>query len=93
MSATVFNLVHPWLPRQLPAQLAALGDLYKDALERDGAGDRIASVGWRLYAVLSFASRLAPLPHLAELTGLTTEQLSAVLVDFADDDSSLPVAA
>lgn len=93
MSATVFNFVDPWLPRQLPAQLAALGDLYRDALDSGDAGERITSVGWRLYAALSFASRLAPLPHLGELTGLTTEQLTTVLVDFADDDSSLAVAA
>ena len=93
MSATVSNLIDPWLPRQLPAQLAALGELYRDAQAAEDAGERVASVGWRLYAVLSFASRLAPLPRLAELTGLTAEQLTAVLVEFADDDSSLTVAA
>ena len=93
MPATVSNLLDPWLPRQLPAQLAALGDLYRDALESEDPGEGVANVGWRLYAALSFASRLAPLPHLAELTGLTAEQLTAVLVDFADDDASLTVAA
>ncbi len=80
-----------WLPRQLPAQLASLGQLYRAALE-PGAGEP-ASVGWRLYAALAFAARLAPLPRLAELTGLTVEQLTAVLVEFADDDASLTVAA
>ena len=93
MPATVSELVDPWLPRQLPAQLAALGRLYREALESEDAGEGVASVGWRLYAALSFASGLAPLFHLAELTGLTAEQLTAVLVDFADDGSSLTVAA
>lgn len=93
MSAIVFNLVDPWLPRQLPGQLAALGDLYRHALDSGDPGERTASVGWRLYAALSFASRLAPLGHLAELTGLTTEQLTDVLVTFADDEPSLAVAA
>lgn len=91
MSTTVTH-IDAWLPRQLPAQLASLGELYRGALEHDG-DERAASVGWRLYALLVFASRLAPLPRLAELAGLTVEQLAAVLVDFADEDAQLAVAA
>lgn len=93
MSATISHLVDCWLPRQLPAQLTALGELYRAALDCEDAGERAASVGWRLYAVLSFASRLAPLPLLAELTGLSAEQLTEVLVEFADGESSLSGAA
>ena len=85
-------IIDPWLPRQLPAQLVSLGELYRAALE-PGAGEPVASVGWRLYAALAFAARLAPLPRLAELTGLTVDQLSAVLVEFSDDDAALITAA
>ena len=92
MTATITSLSDPWLPRQLPAQLAALGGLYRAALE-PGACEAPASVGWRLYAALAFATRLAPLPRLAELTGLSVEQLTVVLSDFADDDAGLTVAA
>lgn len=92
MSVTVTELIDPWLPRQLPAQLQALGALYRAALEAR-ADESAASVGWRLYAALAFAARLAPLPRLAALTGLTVEQLTAVLVEFADDDASLTAAA
>lgn len=91
MTATVSHRIDSWLPRQLPAQLAALGQLYRAALE-PGAGEPAASVGWRLYAALAFATRLAPLPSLAELTGLTVEQLTNVLVEFGDDDVSLVAA-
>ncbi len=84
--------IDSWLPRQLPAQLASLGELYRAALE-PGAGEPAVSVGWRLYAALAFATRLAPLPTLAELTGLTVEQLTSVLVEFADGDAPLTVAA
>ena len=80
-----------WLPPQLPAQLSSLGELYRAALELGGE-QQAAGVGWRLYAALAFAARLAPLPRLAELTGLTVEQLTAVLVDFGDDDRQLAAA-
>lgn len=92
MSATVNHIIDPWLPRPLPRQLAALGELYRDALEA-GVAESPTSVGWRLYAALAFATRLASLPRLAELTGLTVDQLSAVLVEFAGDDDPLVVAA
>ena len=82
-----------WLPRQLPVQLAALGGLYRAALEPHGAADDRAAIGWRLYALLAFASRLAPLDHLAHLTGLTVEQVEGVLREFADDDALLIEAA
>lgn len=85
-------IIDPWLPRQLPGQLASLGALYRAALEPD-AQEPPASVGWRLYAALVFAARLAPLPRLAELTGLTVDQLTAVLVEFDDGDTTLAVAA
>ncbi len=86
MPAAVSHLIDPWLPRQLPAQLAALGELYRAAL-KPGAGEQPATVGWRLYAALVFAARLAPLPRLAELTGLSVEQLRSVLAEFGDDDA------
>jgi hypothetical protein len=92
MPSTVTDNLDPWLPRQLPGQLASLGALYRSALE-PGSAEQPASVGWRLHAALLFASRLAPLPRLAELTGLTVEQLATVLVEFADDDASLAAAA
>lgn len=92
MPADATDIFDPWLPRQLPAQLRSLGELYRAALE-PGADEPPASVGWRLYAALSFAERLAPLTRLAELTGLTVEQLTAVLADFADDSASLTAAA
>lgn len=82
-----------WLPRQLPTQLAALGGLYRDALEAHGAGEDRAAVGWRLHALLAFASRLAPLDQLAHLTGLTVEQVDAVLGEFAGDGVPLIEAA
>lgn len=91
MPPNVSNLIDPWLPRQLPAQLAALGELYRAALT-PGAGEQPASVGWRLYAALAFAARLAPLPRLAELTGLTVEQLRGVLAEFGDDEAPLIAA-
>ncbi len=50
-------------------------------------------MGWRLYAALAFAARLAPLPRLADLTGLSVEELTTVLVDFADGDAALSAAA
>ena len=93
MSSAISHLRDAWLPRQLPAQLAALGGLYRAAIESQEAGDQPASVGWRLYAALAFASRLAPLAHLADLTGLTEDQLTAVLVEFADEDAALAAAA
>ena len=92
MSSTVTDIFDPWLPRQLPGQLASLGALYRAALE-SGSAEQPATVGWRLYAALAFASRLAPLPRLAELTGLTVDQLTAVLDEFADDDAALATAA
>lgn len=75
-----------WLPTQLPAQLAALGELYRHALESRASAE-LAGVGWRLNAALAFAARMAPLPHLADLTGLSVEQLTSVLREFADDDA------
>lgn len=93
MSATVNPLTDRWLPRQLPAQLAALGALYRAELESRAPIAATASVGWRLYAVLAFAARLAPLPRLAELTGLTDEQLTAVILAYADEDLPLSAAA
>jgi hypothetical protein len=81
-----------WLPSQLPAQLAALGGLYRAALESPGSGDERAGIGWRLYAALAFGARLAPIGHLADLTGLTVEQVNAVLVEFADEDTLLTAA-
>lgn len=91
MPSTVANLVDPRLPRQLPAQLASLGQLYRAALEPD-ADVHPASVGWRLYAALAFAVRLAPLPLIAELTGLTVEQIDSVLAEFAVGDGELAAA-
>ncbi len=83
----------PWLPRQLPPQLAALGDLYLGVLERGVAAEDRASVWWRLHAALSFASTLAPLSYLAGVTGLTVEQLTAILVEFGDDGAAVASAA
>lgn len=77
----------PWLPHSLPQQLAALGTLYRDALEQGGRtrDEALASIGWRLYAAVFFASGLAPLQHLSELTSLTVGELGLVLADYADD--------
>ena len=92
MHSTATLIRDPWLPRQLPAQLAALGALYR-AATASGSGDEVAGIGWRLYAALAFASRLATSGHLADLTGLTVEQVDAVLVEFADEDTLFTAAA
>jgi hypothetical protein len=91
MPSTATLIRDPWLPRQLPTQLAALGALYRAALA-SGSRHEAAGIGWRLYAALAFATRLAPRGHLADLTGLTVEQVDAVLVEFADEDTVLTAA-
>lgn len=95
MSITPHPHEDPWLPHSLPAQLAALGSSYRDALEHAGAGgaDDLTAIGWRLYAALFFASGLAPLQHLAELTTLSVAQLGRILADYADEAATLRTAA
>ena len=85
----------PWLPHSLPAQLAALGALYRDALEHGGTrgGEELTSIGWRLYAALFFASGLAPLQHLADVTTLSVAQLGGILADYADEAATRRTAA
>lgn len=95
MSITSLLPQDPWLPHSLPAQLAALGALYRDALEHGGArgGAELTGIAWRLYAALFFASGLAPLQHLADLTALSVAELGGILADYADDVAALPAAA
>ncbi len=95
MSITFLEPEDPWLPHSLPAQLTALGALYRDALEHGSprGGAELTSIGWRLYAALFFASGLAPLRHLADLTTLSVAQLGGILADYADDVAPLREAA
>lgn len=95
MSFTSLPTADPWLPYSLPAQLAALGALYREALEDGGArgGADLTGIGWRLYAAVFFASSLAPLQHVAALTSLSVAELGGILADYADDSAMRLTAA